>query len=679
MAQENGKSNYPPGEADYPLLKEWLNAAIDGAPVAFLYVSADRIVQRYLGKRLDGSDEVGEVIGLSIDTLFSDQQLIISSFDRARSGEEVTTLFKAQNQIFLARFRPDKDLNGEIRGVIGFALDVTERLKLIEKLSSSESELRSAEASLIRRTSTIHLLEEIAAASNETDNVDSAIRFTIRRLLEYTGWYCGHALIQNVGNPEELVSMGIWEGENLQRLDDLRIQTSGMIFTSGTDLPGKVLRYKSLQMISDLRNDNDTIRADNAIRAGLFASFAFPVLVGDEVIAVLEFFSEQSIEPTSDFLLALGHVGNQLGRVVERQRSKEALRRSETLFRRIFEVAAFGIELVDLDGRLLAYNPAIGQIFGYSDHEIQTQALHQIDHPVNVIAGTPEFLRMVNGELETYTLERIYIHQTGHLIWARVIVSLIRGEDGSAQYVIGMIEDITEKKRIDSEVSELNRRLIEGRESERRHLAQDLHDGPIQDLYGVSYTLKSLENNSSGEVDANALMEVQGTLSNVIRSLRGIMGDLLPPTLAPFGLEKAIRSHAQQIQEAHMNLDVRLDLMPDGQRLSEEVRLALFRIYRISITNVIRHAHASQVEVVFSFNDESVNLKVVDDGIGFSLPDRWIVLARSGHLGLASAAERAQAIGGSLNVITAPGGGTQVIVKVPRSKESGAKSETGGD
>jgi PAS domain S-box-containing protein len=345
------------------------------------------------------------------------------------------------------------------------------------------------------------------------------------------------------------------------------------------------------------------------------------------------------------------------------------LRRSETLFRRIFEVAAFGIELVDLDGRLLAYNPAIGQIFGYSDQEIRDQALHKIDHPVNAVAGTPEFLRMINGELETYTLERLYIHQEGRLIWARVIVSLVRGEDGEAQYAIGMIEDITDKKQIDAEVSELNRRLIEGRESERRHLAQDLHDGPIQDLYGVSYTLKSLENRSPEEVEVSTLGEVQDTLSSVIRSLRGIMGDLLPPTLAPFGLEKAIRSHAQQIQEAHLDLDVRLDLMPDGQSISEEVRFALFRIYRICITNVIRHAHATRVDVIFSFDAEFVILKVADDGGGFSLPDRWIILARSGHLGLASAAERAQAIGGSLRVITAPGEGTQVIVKVPRSKD----------
>ena len=107
-------------------------------------------------------------------------------------------------------------------------------------------------------------------------------------------------------------------------------------------------------------------------------------------------------------------------------------------------------------------------------------------------------------------------------------------------------------------------------------------------------------------------------------------------------------------------------MMSDGTTLPENVRLALFRIYQAALTNVVRHAQADKVVVRLHLDAEQVMLEVEDNGRGFDLPQRWIELARQGHLGLVGMVERAEAVGGQLTVQSEPGRGTVIRVTVPR-------------
>jgi len=106
--------------------------------------------------------------------------------------------------------------------------------------------------------------------------------------------------------------------------------------------------------------------------------------------------------------------------------------------------------------------------------------------------------------------------------------------------------------------------------------------------------------------------------------------------------------------------------MHDGQMLPEKVQMALFRIYQEAISNVARHAGAGCVLIRFYLNEERVLLEISDDGCGFQVPERWILLARRGRLGLLGAAERADSTGGRLEVESASGKGTVVRVVAPR-------------
>lgn len=232
-------------------------------------------------------------------------------------------------------------------------------------------------------------------------------------------------------------------------------------------------------------------------------------------------------------------------------------------------------------------------------------------------------------------------------------------------------KEMAERQRIEAELAEVRHRLEESRERDRMHLARELHDGPVQDLYGVSFRLEALKEVLPDKTSLAQFIGIQKTCQQVIGTLRTICGELRPPTLAPFGLEKAIRSHVDDFQEIHPQLKVELELTPDGQALPEGVRLALFRIYQEALNNMVRHAEANQVWVRLKLDNDGVMLEVQDDGRGFEVPERWLEMARQGHLGLAGATERAEAVGGFLKVISSPGGGTTIRTIIPRLFENG--------
>jgi signal transduction histidine kinase len=228
-------------------------------------------------------------------------------------------------------------------------------------------------------------------------------------------------------------------------------------------------------------------------------------------------------------------------------------------------------------------------------------------------------------------------------------------------------EEILERQRIEAELAEVQRRLIDNVEVQRLELAQEIHDGPIQDLYAINMQMDILRTGMVEKEKKELIVAANEKLKQVVHSLRTISGELRPPTLAPFGLEKAIRSHAQQIQAAQPDLEIYLDLTPDKKLIEERIRLALYRIYQSAFANVLRHAQASRVEIRLILNGEKVVLEIQDNGCGFDVPSRWLGFARKGHLGLLGASERAEAVDGKLEITSSPGKGTLVRVTAPMS------------
>jgi signal transduction histidine kinase len=256
------------------------------------------------------------------------------------------------------------------------------------------------------------------------------------------------------------------------------------------------------------------------------------------------------------------------------------------------------------------------------------------------------------------------------------ILATVAGQAAVAAENVTLLETlqarIREGEQMREELAEAQRRLAESREAERLHLAQELHDGPIQDLYGARFQLGILNTALPDPQDQQHLTAIEASLETVTSTLRTICSELRPPALAPFGLEMALRSHAERFAQEHPDLTLHLDLMPDGQTLSERLRLTLFRICQQALNNIARHARASTVTIRLHLTPEVVTLEIEDDGQGFHVPDRWLTLARQGHFGLLGAAERATTINAHFQVRSTPGTGTLVRVVAPRPTDPAA-------
>jgi PAS domain S-box-containing protein len=330
------------------------------------------------------------------------------------------------------------------------------------------------------------------------------------------------------------------------------------------------------------------------------------------------------------------------------------LQASIALFESLFEAVPDAIIVIDQLGLIRRLNRRALTWFGYP-----AEAL--LGRPLELLlpeAAVPPLSSDSPPSLPQFQLAR---SQDGRILPVEVNLAPLEWEE--TPHIVCSLHDLTSRQRLEAELQEIQRRLLEAAELERLRLAQDLHDGPMQDLYGAIFQLRALEEEAGAlqprlAAAGAALNEVQKTLRTITRELR-------PPTLDPFGLQKTIASHAETFQRANPELRLELDLQPDGQLLPERVRLALFRIYQQALANTVRHAQANSVQVRFLWEPNEAVLEVRDDGVGFEVPDRWLDLVRHGHLGLAGIAERAQAIDGRLLVRSAPGNGTQIQVRVP--------------
>ncbi len=211
---------------------------------------------------------------------------------------------------------------------------------------------------------------------------------------------------------------------------------------------------------------------------------------------------------------------------------------------------------------------------------------------------------------------------------------------------------------------EMQHRLLDSEENERQRLAQELHDGPLQELHSLDFKLVAMARQIADDQQQAQLSEMRSTLRQLARHLRAICQDLRPPALTPFGVSAVLRSFTESFQQNHRDLTIAVDLDDDGQRLSERARLALYRIYQHGLRNVAQHAEATRVDVSLRMGEDFVQMCIEDNGQGFIVPEDWMPMVEQGKYGLLGCVERAEAIGGHFTIQSTPGKGTRLHVIV---------------
>ena len=212
--------------------------------------------------------------------------------------------------------------------------------------------------------------------------------------------------------------------------------------------------------------------------------------------------------------------------------------------------------------------------------------------------------------------------------------------------------------------------VIEAQELERRRLAGDIHDGISQRLVTLSYWLDAAAQAAQGGERAaltEQLDRARELAQLTLQEARAAISGLRPPVLDDLGLSGGLASLARSIPQVEIDLTIDTDLA--DTRLPDHIELALYRIAQECLQNVVKHAKATRARLTFALDQgdhgEVARLEIIDDGVGFDTLEHPLGSDEMGGYGLLSMAERAEIVGGRLNIRSRPGTGTAVTATIP--------------
>ena len=374
--------------------------------------------------------------------------------------------------------------------------------------------------------------------------------------------------------------------------------------------------------------------------------------------------------------------------ITERKKTEQALLESEELFRQIAEAVRVIFFVVDHTNYSALYvNPAYEEIWGRTCESLYQEPTSWLDAVVS------EDRERVNEAFEEqrrtgkFSEEFRITRPDGSIRWIFDRVFPIRNPKGEVYRIVGVAEDITERKRAEetreqavealttsrARLRKLAARLQEVREEERIALARELHDELGQILTAAQMDLGWIR--SHAPPDSPKLMrrirEAVKLLKEGVDTVQELSSELRPPALDVVGLQDVLADQVVRFGQ-RAQLDAEVDLGESAWPLRPAAQTVVFRIVQEALTNVARHARASRVRLDARCSGGRLLLALRDDGIGIGERE----LEAGDSLGLVGMAERALSIGGSLEIRRPPEGGTDVVLEVPLSA-TGAEREVG--
>ncbi len=370
------------------------------------------------------------------------------------------------------------------------------------------------------------------------------------------------------------------------------------------------------------------------------------------------------------------------GDITERKRAEEALRRKSGEQALLLDNIQTQIWYLTDKETYGAVNKARAEYFGKKNEEIENKKVYDVLTKNEAEICVSGYAEAFEKRKQIHTEEWI-ANAKGEKRLLSIIKSPKLDENGEVEYVVCSAEDITERKRAEKErdqlfeqvhasrerLRNLSRRLVEVQEVERRELVRKLHDEVGQSLTALSINLNIVHSQLPPETATKMATRIDDSLKLVEETgerIRDVMAELRPPVLDDYGVTAALHWYGKQFSE-RTGIPTVLKVEELKPRLPLHVEMALFRIAQEALTNVAKYAQAKNVTVGLKEFDKVIYLTIADDGVGF---DPTAHHQPEGRLewGLINMRERAQTVGGTLNIETAPGKGTRIMVEVPRKR-----------
>ncbi|MEA2433444.1 MAG: hypothetical protein QOG54_901 [Actinomycetota bacterium] len=345
--------------------------------------------------------------------------------------------------------------------------------------------------------------------------------------------------------------------------------------------------------------------------------------------------------------------------------------RYEQLFRAVFDSSALAIEITNMDGYIVAFNPVYQRLVGREARELNTMRYSDVVHPDDAEIDDTVFQSLLRGECNDYTVEKRFVHRDGGTIYGNMHVSLIRDDEGDPIYAMGMVVDITELKRLE--------------EFRHRFVADAAHElrGPVAALVGFAEILgeRWSELTSTQISTTVGALKRQGerlsVLTHALLDLSKIERDKGDVRLAPVPVAEVVSSLLESESPA-AGKNVRIEIAPmiaamaEAGKLEQVLRNLLTNAYRYGGDNIVVEAHEE---------DESVKIIVRDDGAGVSIDMREKLFDpfwRGGNaganqgsgLGLAIVSSLVKAMGGNITCEESEPQGLRFVVTLARSQKT---------
>lgn len=519
------------------------------------------------------------------------------------------------------------------------------------------SQIEKREREILRRSrelAALHAVSEVVSGSLELDEI---LTRSLEKVLEVTGTEAAEVFL--LDEAAKALMLAVHRGAFPEAFQEVTR------FLLGEGLPGRVAASGQAVLLHDLTSDPRFIR--QKVKTLGFRSYAcVPLRAKDRVVGVIDV-ADRRTRLTTDDLRLLTAIGNQIGVAVENARLYARVQQTADYLNALIESSGDAMITVGLDGRIMSWNRGAEEIYGWSKEEAVGQVVPMV--PADQREAALAMLTQMRTGETFRNLDVVRQRKDGTLLDVIVTASPLRDPAGQIAGFLGISKDISERKR-------LQRALLAQEQSlavleERERISMDLHDGVIQSLYSVGLRLESCLSlvASAPEEVTRRLERATDDVTSIIKQIRDYVFDLRAHHLHGRRLTEGLVELAQELRtNTMMPVEVIADDAARGasERLSEAQATNLFLVAREALTNILKHARASQAAVQLSASDGILCLTVKDDGIGFDLE-----AARSGGGdGLRNIAERAKLLGARLNVNSQPGSGTEIGLEIPLMPEA---------
>lgn len=356
------------------------------------------------------------------------------------------------------------------------------------------------------------------------------------------------------------------------------------------------------------------------------------------------------------------------------QACNSALTFDDVPFRAIVEQSLAGVYVVQ-DERFMYANDRFAAMFGYTRDEIIGRRMVDCVTADSVPEVMENYRRRMAGEVDSIRYTTKGLRKDGQIVYLDLHASRVqtRGRPGLTGVALDITESVLrqqELQRSREQLRALMRHVNTAREVARARLTREVHDVLGGMLTSAKFDLARIVRRTQGESLAELhriASDLMVLLQETIDTTRTISNEMRPASLDMLGLHATLRQAVERFGERH-GMAVQVTSEGDARRVPAAVAMQIYRIVQEALTNIARHAQATQIALVMAENDAAFSLRLADDGRGIGAAP-----ARPGSIGLFSMSERARDVGASLKVQPAPGAGTEVLLTLPLPVAAGPR------